>query len=338
MSSKNIVVSPSGKLYGSENVLLDFIEGSANEYFIYAPMQSILLKKLKGEGECVLPFSNLKALYLKIFLILLFNKKSFYLNEAGHISYVKVLARLLPFRRFVVSVRLLEDCNAKLHSLPENITLIPVSNYLKDNIKTTTNLTVIYDSYRLNSIGEESPEKQKKPLVIGIVGRISFTKGLDNIIVILDQLSSSELTRVQFNFYGTFDEEDDWYFIFKNKLDAFKDLNYKLCGFEKQSNIYANCHLILHLNKVEALGRIIFEAIDYNVPFLCYNIGGSGELANVLNLSILTCNDTSEMIKKIKLFIALGIIENYDYNHARQKIVDQFSPQKYAQQIENYLV
>jgi len=338
MSRENIVISPSGNLYGSENVLIDFLNGSDNTYVIYAPKNSVLLQKLGKDGFKVSAFSNLKVLYLKVFLIMLFSKRSLYLNESGHISYVSFLARLLPFRTFVVSIRLLEDCNDKLKNLSKNMTLIPVSNYLNHHINTNVNSIVVYDSYRMTQSKEAIVRTQTELLTIGIVGRVSFTKGLDDLILIINKLSAEDKKHIQFDFYGTYDENDTWFISFIKTLNAIEGLNYKLNGFASQYEIYSTCNLLLHLNKVEALGRIIFECVDYNIPFLCYDEGGSGELANTLGLSILTSKDLNDMAHKIKSFIALGKVENYDYTNAKEIIANQFNPAIYSKKIEQYLV
>ena len=152
MIGPNIIVSPSGNLYGSEYVLLDFLKESSLKYQIYAPKDSTFSKKLKEENYKVSGFKNLKWLYFKIFFKLLFSRNILYLNEGGHISYVKVLAKILFFKKFFISVRLLEDCNAKLHKISNNISLIAVSNYIKEKINSNGKSLVIYDPFCLKSI------------------------------------------------------------------------------------------------------------------------------------------------------------------------------------------
>jgi glycosyltransferase involved in cell wall biosynthesis len=336
-TENNIVISPSGNLYGSEYVLYDFLKGSDNTYAIYVPKNSVFHAKLKEEDFNVYGFTSVKMLYVLVFFKLLFNSVNLYLNEAGHISYVKILSRLFPSRNFIVSVRLLEDCNNKLKKLSKNTTLIPVSEYLRANIISNAETNVIYDPYSLTNSKEPSIDNKGK-FIIGLIGRVSFTKGLDDLVLIVNRLSKTEIESIQFRFYGTFDAYDLWFKNFKETLGKVNDLDYQFCGYKTQDEIYSNCNLILHLNKVEALGRIIFEAIDNNVPFLCYGEGGTGELAVFLELPALTCENIDEFIVKIRLFIEPKSFDNYDYDNAKRIINSQFNPKQYAEQIEFYLL
>ena len=342
MINSNIIISPSGKLYGSENVLLDFLEGSINSYEIYAPKNSLLYKKLKNSEYKVIGFGNLKWLYLSTLIKLLFFKKSLYLNEAGHISYIKLLAKLLPFKKFVVSVRLLEDCNIKLRKVPKNITLIAVSNYLKNQIITNSEVIVVYDPYKLSNNFSSFKDKRTTygQFVIGVVGRVVETKGLNDLIDILRKLEEAVKDEILISFFGDFDSSSDWFINFKINLDSFKGFKYMFAGYkESQNEIYSSCDLIIHLNKVEALGRIIFEAIDYETPFVCYNAGGSGELAGILGFSGNTVDPgtNSTDIFKTKILEIMNHKKTYDFEIAKKNITQNFSLNSYADQIEKHL-
>ena len=121
IKKKNIIVSPSGNLYGSENVLFDFLEGSRRGYKIFAPAKSPFYKRLKIARYNVNGFKIVGLLYLRIFINLLFFKRNLLLNEAGYLRYVKVLSSFFPNRKFVIIVRILEDCNPYLNYLNNNV-------------------------------------------------------------------------------------------------------------------------------------------------------------------------------------------------------------------------
>ena len=42
--------------------------------------------------------------------------------------------------------------------------------------------------------------------------------------------------------------------------------------------------MLLHFNKVEALGRTYFEAIEHGIPLVGFNAGGINELASMMGL------------------------------------------------------
>jgi|26BtaG_2_1085354.scaffolds.fasta_scaffold01949_3 hypothetical protein len=340
-TKSNIIVSPSGQLYGSENVLFDFLEGSNKMYKVYVPKHSVFYEKLKNNSYNVKGYENIKWLYFKVFLQLLFLKKNLFLNEAGHLSYVKLLAKVLPFRKFVVAIRLLEDCNSKLSILTGNITLIAVSNYIKSNVISNVVPKIVYDPYKLSENNNGISEKGKSPLlVIGIVGRVIESKGLNDILPLMKSISVSKRINIELNFYGSYNIETAWFKKFENELNSLVNLKYNFKGFtNEKSAIYDNCNLILHLNKVEALGRIIFEAIDFETPFLCYNAGGAGELAELLGLSgniidVSTKTINNETFEKY-LFGSINKTNNFDI--AKNIIEEKFAPNNYANQIESFL-
>ena len=123
MYSKTLMVSPSGSFYGSEQVLYSHLDYTKKSYTVFVPFGSFFQKKLKRQHKHdVCGFSNIKLLYIKIFLKLLFaGYKTLYLNEGGHIKYAKLIAKLLPFVNVVVHIRLVEDTGSnRLDKLPKN--------------------------------------------------------------------------------------------------------------------------------------------------------------------------------------------------------------------------
>lgn len=342
MRHKNIIVSPSGQLYGSENVLFDFLKGSNSTYEIYVPANSSFYDKLKKNDFNPKGYKNLKWLYLSIFFKLLFSKNNLYINEGGHISYVKILARFFPKRKFVVAVRLLEDCNEKLVKISPNVTLVAVSNFLLDEIKTNGNKVMVYDPFKLNHKEYLTSDREDQKFTVGLVGRVIKTKGLNELIPIIKKIEHQRRRNIHFCFFGTYDKTSQWFIQFENELNSIPDCNYFFKGFCSDKNsIYTNCDLILHLNKVEALGRIIFEAIDWNVPFLCFNKGGIGELCTVLGLEEYTVLDNMVWVKsfasRISKFTGLKKDNRTNYDNAVKMIEEKFNPDFYASRIEKYL-
>lgn len=291
--SKSLIISPSGNLYGSEQVLIEYLMETQKKFCVYVPENSQLYSQLINEkhNHSIKTFSNLYLLYSILIFKLILTKNRLYINEGGHIRYVKVLARLLPFRKFFVHIRLLEDCSSKrINNLPGNIQIITVSNFLRDNIK-RDNVAVIIDPYTLSNTNpiskyESQESNEDKCVKIGIIGRITTSKGLDNLFPILDLFEKERRIVVNLFFFGSFNSNDAWTKLFISKLKKYTWVNHKFLGFvSNKAAIYSDVDLILHLNKVEALGRIIFEAIDFEVPILAFDTGGCGELLKKLELN-----------------------------------------------------
>lgn len=52
------------------------------------------------------------------------------------------------------------------------------------------------------------------------------------------------------------------------KAGTYKNINCKFHGFvNDKKQIYQSIDVLLHFNKVEALGRIVMEALDFGIPF-----------------------------------------------------------------------
>lgn len=94
-----IIISPSGKFYGSEQVLFDYLTNSNVNYSIFVAEKDLFYTKLKKTTRFkdVTSFSNIRVLYFKMLLFCIFSKvKTIYINEAGHNKYIILLAKLFP--------------------------------------------------------------------------------------------------------------------------------------------------------------------------------------------------------------------------------------------------
>lgn len=337
----DIIISPSGQLYGSENVLFDYLEGSTKAYKIYVPKDSLFFNKLKDSGYTVSGFKSLKLLYVKVFIQLLFLKRSVMVNEAGHINYVKIIAKLLPKSKWVVVVRLLEDCNAKFNNLNSNITVVSISSFIQRKLDSYSDSVLIYDPYTLSEGKNKTLPKEDNDdfLNIGIIGRVTSSKGGDLLLELMDELDKLELLSLfKFRFFGHYNVKDTWFAMFESALKK-KSVNYHLHGFVQEKNIlYQQIDLLLQLNEREPLGRIIFEAVDFNKAFLCLKAGGSGELATILGLEDYAATDVINIAQKLKEFVkSKKDFNQVDLENAQKLIKSNFKASAYAESLERFL-
>ncbi len=337
-----IIISPSGNLYGSEQVLIDFLENSQEKYIVYVPVRSPLFNKLmSSKTHNIYPYNlkQLKLLYIKIFFRLLFNKKqNIYINEAGHIRYIKLFARFFTYKNFFVHIRIIEDTNKKrLGTLPVNIKLITVSDFMKSKLD-GYKCEMLYDPYPFSE-NNFNNNTVNNPFRIGIVGRITKTKGFDLIESFISEINKSTYKEdFCFNFYG--DINDDAKNSFNNLLS--NNLNLEYHGFVADKNkIYKNIDILLHFNTNESLGRIILEALDFNKPFICSNGGGTGEIVKLLELnesgiSFGLDNWQSELLRKL-----IDIKNNYKHyvdlvKQAKLRAKNIFSVHNYVNKLERF--
>src|SRR5205809_755091 len=98
-----IIIRPSGNFYGSERVLYDYLTLTEQTYDLFVPRNSLLKRKLNNlvSGENILheyDTSSHWKFYLRMAFRLLGGRfKSVYLNEAGHVKYILLLAKLFPW-------------------------------------------------------------------------------------------------------------------------------------------------------------------------------------------------------------------------------------------------
>lgn len=336
-----IIISPSGNLYGSEQVLIDFLENSLETYTVYAPKKSLLFNKLKSSNKHLIFNYNqkyLKLFYIKILFKLLLNgKETVYINEAGHIKYIKLLAKFFKSKNFFVHLRIIEDTNkTRLGFLSENIKLITVSDFMKKNLNGYA-CKMIYDPYPFSD-NKNILYELSGAINLGIVGRITNTKGFNFIETFINKINQTDISeKFMFHFYGTI--SNDANMSFGKLLEKYSNITFH--GFiSEKSKIYNNIDVLLHFNQKEPLGRIILEALDYNKPFICSNSGGTGEIVNLLELEYLGIDFNQNYWSEVLLSKINELKNNYNkyvnkIAEAKLKAKNIFSVIDYVNNLES---
>jgi glycosyltransferase involved in cell wall biosynthesis len=281
---KTIIISPSGNFYGSEQVLFDFLKESIKTYTVYVPGDSLLAKKLKQEQKHkIKSFKSLPQLYLALAFKLLLSSYAIYINEGGHVRYVKLLAKMFPNRKFILQIRLLSDTNPeRLGKLPSNIKIVCVSNFIAAHIPEEYNPIVLNDPFQI-------PEKKEKvkntSFTIGFIGRVTPTKGLKEISILLDALETKGYP-LQINFLGQIENDKKEVKQFVEFCKNYKSVKTNFKGFiDNKLSIYKDLDLVIHLNKEEAFPRVALESWAFGVPLIGFDAGGVGEINHLLNVS-----------------------------------------------------
>lgn len=338
--SNSIIISPSGNLYGSEKVLLDFLKNTSNNYKVYVPKNSKIQHEIKNLRHTISSFSSLWLLYLRIFFKLLVGVDCLYVNEGGHIKYIKILAKLLPHKKFIIHVRILEDTySSRIGKITKNIQFIAVSNFIKQQLNRYEKVSLIYDSFPLDEYKRIERIVNTGQINFGIIGRVTPTKGLNDILEFLKYLDDKKENFI-FNFYGTIEDDKQEVKEFLSSLKDLKHITCRMHGFVQNSkSIYEQCDMVLHFNKNEPLGRICFESWGLGIPFISFDAGGIGELSRALGAEDYLVNTGSdwkeEMFNKIKN--TLEVYPLIKIEHIRKKIQEDFSVLSYVHSIENLI-
>lgn len=339
------IISPSGKFYGSEQVLFDFLTETKHCYEVYVLPGAFYEILLKQQRHIIHKFNCVKKLYLNLVLLLLIGRfDGIYINEGGHIRYLNLLAKLFPHKKFFAHIRLIEDTTkSRLQGTPANVTLIAVSDYITDAVKKRNGLpaVTVYDLYRSSSrIADiHKPLSDLSIINIGIVGRITDTKGIEYIEKFCDYAEYHSQGQIIFHFFGNIDKQSIKVSTFIVKANNYKIIKCKFHGFVDDKNaIYRHIDILLHFNQYESLGRIAFEALDYGIPFIGFNRGGIGEITSHLGLSGFMINPDNSNWSSQMLSNVFAVLETpaalHNYEHAKQKMQKIYSPQRYVSQIE----
>ncbi|MCU4175078.1 glycosyltransferase [Carboxylicivirga sp. N1Y90] len=351
MQEPNIIISPSGSFYGSERVLLDYLSKTSNSFIVFVPANSIFEEKLlklstEADGKFkVKSFKKIYLLYISIaFMLLKGSIKKVYANEGGHIKFLHLLAKIFPKIKFYSHLRIKEDTDHKRYSKPlPNLLLISVSEFISGFIKPELKAKTItlYDPYQFRS-DTRLDIKEKKKYSIAIIGRIAPVKGLTNIENYFKSIQHAIVPNISFNFYGQ-TNNDPISKKFVEEIKKIKSLNIKFWNhIDDISDIYDNSDIIMHFNENEPVGRIFFEAIDYLKPFIGFNSGGIGEIANNIKYkNIVTYDTQGNWIENINNLLQ-DIINNYlvyqkqmlGYKKNAQKI---YALNLYTQQLDKLL-
>ncbi len=286
--SKVLIISPSGNFYGSEQVLLDYLKTTKLTANVMAPSGSMFMEILLASGlrHKILPYNSrhLPIFYAKVFTWLLTGRYNYvYLNEAGHTKYIQLLSRFFRSKNFLIHVRIREDAQAsRWHHLRKNVQIITISRYIHDLLPMASIL--LYDSYMFSNEGNKpSINKIAEPLRVGVIGRLSSTKGVFELLELLKLTASKKAGKFHFYLFG--EEGSD----IKGTSVLGEILSYpfvSMMGFVKdKQKMYDQVDLILHLSKTEPLGRIFFEAIEENKPLVGFDAAGIGEIGHMAGLT-----------------------------------------------------
>jgi len=325
----SIIISPSGNLYGSEQVLIDYLETASLCHKVYIPANSLLEKYFKSKNIYFKKFFNLISLYSFVIMDLIFNNFQFvYINEAAHSKYISLLAKLFKRKNFIVHIRLLEDCNRNRYPFGHlsNIQFITVSDYISNKFPFQS--LVLLDGYPFSNMLPWKHTRDSK-IKIGIIGRITKTKGFD---IFKSLYSTISHLNIEIHFFGDISKDVS----VLNYLHSLpKSDNIILHGFvTSKDDIYTKIDLVLHLNKQEPLGRIFFEALDYGVPFIGFRSGGIGEIANKINYPLLVADESinfnQHVLDRLVLLSNQSNFNFADFEIARQNAIRYFSTLNYS--------
>jgi|GEM_PF-713771 len=347
MSKSTIVISPSGNFYGSEQVLFDFLSHTSDNYSLYLPMESKFLKKIREaslDSRHQIKTFNPQRLYFLYFFVLvqlLFQgKKRAYVNEGGHIKWIKLLAKILPKKKFILHLRILEDVKPDRLGTPiSNVEYIVISRFLENELKGQHLYHLVHDAYIFKNQPNGVGKQKVDVLRFGIIGRVALSKGVRELEKLFTKLNGMPISKqFEFHFYGDIVKTMEVDSILEN-IKQMQSIKTFFHGFVDKHLIYSSIDAVLHLNKYEPLGRIYFEALEHEIPIIGFKSGGIGELSSIVgdHSTIIELTEDSTWITSLidcldQLHRQYGTFKQQT-SESRKKAKDIFSISKYVNQV-----
>lgn len=303
-SCRVLILEPSGNLWGSERVLLDFLQiasasPSAWKIAVCCPPNSPIIPRLSRLPIKVFP-TFIANLHLKtrahrlsatinfLFTAFVFRPKLLYVNQAGATKIALLVARILRLP-VIAHVRLAEDVQyigslgAKASQLQS---IVCVSNYMlgllkaEDNLR-SNRLRMLYDPYspRNNWNGKDDMPQSAHDNTVSCVGRLTPIKGQDILLRAISSLRS-EGVFLRVLMVGASPAGDG----FETKLRELArtlEISDQVTWLGYQDDVFTAIHGSMGQvcpSHQEPLGRVIFEAWDAGlVPISWSGAGGSAE-------------------------------------------------------------
>jgi glycosyltransferase involved in cell wall biosynthesis len=270
-----------------DNIILEF------DVATYMTYQAIRFSRKYNSKISFIALENFNRKYLKesFFFLIKFNfKKSI---GALFTSFLLMLNRRYIYNIFCVSN---DGINAMLH---QNF---PSKKLIRMPLGINTN---IFFPFNNNEINKKRNQLGLTSTVIGYFGRVIPEKGLDRLIIALNELKDLEWQLLLDNF----SQHKSDYLDSLSKLISDNNLQDRIVYFEakhEEMPIYINCADIVVLPSIqddkfkEQYGRVVAEAICCGKIVLVSNTGALPELANEVGYIF---NDSKQLVSILKNLI-----------------------------------
>jgi glycosyltransferase involved in cell wall biosynthesis len=321
--ARALVVEPAGNLWGSERVLLDFVNsvtGSPWQIAVCCPPNTPIVDRLAKLPLALYPafvaglhrrsrVHRLGAAAGLLAAALRFRPHLIYVNQAGATRIALLVGRLLRIP-VAAHVRLVQDV-AYVQSLSAGARELPlvlcISRYIRDLFEDPVldfqrRLVVMYDPYppQREWVDLSQHEPTAPGHVFACVGRLTKVKGQDLVLRAVDHLKREGIP-VHVHFYGTGEPGD----MFKAELaELAGDLGISgqihWHGFQEEiPSRIASAAALICPSHAEPLGRVIFEAWDAGtIPVAWAGSGGPAEVIQASEGGLLYTEQTAASLAR----------------------------------------
>lgn len=361
-TSRALILEPSGNLWGSERVLLDFLCAATQfpwRIGVCCPPNSPILTPLGELPVEVFPTfrANLhlqgRTQRLLATLALLRTARHFrpdliYVNQAGATRIALAVGYLLSIP-VITHVRLVEDVDyvLSLGARPQNLPkIVCISRYIRRLFPDEKNvspeqLEMLYDPYTFQSSAQRivasGLEREGELISWGYVGRLEYQKRPDILLEAMGVLKEQGvLTR---GFFMGVAREDDAFSSQLQELCTKLGLGSIVTWAGFQTDVFSQlsrCIALVCPFEKEALGRVVFEAWDASVlPVAWAGSGGPAEVIRDSGGGLLYEHQNGDCLAEtLKKIIGMSQVErDIMIERGRAWLQEHCNPKNYAHQM-----
>lgn len=318
-----LILEPAGNMWGSERVLMDFLQCASNSLWniaICCPPNSPILPRLSRLSVQIFPTfiaelhtkrrsQRLLAAINLLKATMRFRAQLIYVNQAGATRIALAVGRLLGLP-VVTHVRLVEDV-PYVQSLQVSVKKLPkvicISQHIfkmfgELNDSKRNQVVMLYDPYSPRNNWNSTamlPDYSATP-IFSCVGRLAQTKGQD-VLLRAVAILKSEGCNVKVLFIGA-DALDDGFGSELKRVANGLGIADRVVWLGYQEEVFSYitaCVAQVCPSHSEALGRVVFEAWDAGVlPIAWAGSGGSAEVIRSSGGGLLYDHQEGESLAK----------------------------------------
>jgi glycosyltransferase involved in cell wall biosynthesis len=350
------VVEPSGLLYGSELALLEILEALDRSRFsaeVVLPAGSPFSERLRAVGvpclELLRPLahraSGLKKLLTYCRLAEHWRRQRpdlIYVNQGGILRPIAAIAKRLKMP-ILCQVQTLEDARwvSSLAGTHAQVSaFVCNSRFVAEHTKVPAKrLCLVYQGYKPKGLRQMRPHATRRPLEVGLLGRICESKGHYLVAEAARRLKAVGPDDIHFRFIGDATTERE-----RQRIHGLVES----CGLQRmiefrgyRSDIGAEFEaldLLIVPSLAEPLGRVFFEAAEARLPVLVSNQGGLGEVASFFGAGAqFESGNVDDFLQKLLQMAAEYETRWQEFNAAAERMLGQLKLAPYIKVIERIL-
>lgn len=346
-----MIILPSLAGGGAEKVILSLVDNLDRVNFkptlIIQNKIGPLKLNLDDNSIVYLNTKNFRYAILKLFKVIRFNKPDIIISTFPHITLPLIILKIIFFKNIKIIARIPNMIEASL----SNTYYLKLLKYFHNRLMAHANRIIVTSNAMKDDFINRGFDKEKlylihnpvdmitlrkiktlhrfpgKGLRLVIVGRLSYQKGIDRVIPMLNNIGNCHLTIIGEGIEKNQILNSILYYKVKQKV---KFINFT----NKVSSYIAGADYLLLPSRWEGLPNVVLEALALGTPVISFKeIVGLKDFLSLVSLnSLKLCTNEKEMKKILK---NSNSRQDYIKPRIRNNLLRKFNtPEAYTRKIE----